>query len=528
MEGASASSTERALDTPAAVGGCTFTGNGNRRGEVFVTDFGAKGDSQTDDTQAFRCALGWFGPGGGGASNGGGIVRVPGGHYNVSDTLDVPSGVQLVGVNSTPAGFCQVRLVAPNRPLLRLRGVALSNVVIRDLELRYLGPSNENWPMSARVTRASETVGVLLSGDLPSHQWVRGVTIENVRIAGFTNGLAVDSGQADRARDPMVDAVQLDHLTLDSNTIGLRARSWNMSNWNAQNLTVFQAEDQVGVRVEGANLHLLQLNCEAQRVGGLAMSGPCLELAAFTSMRVTELHAEGTRLAIHVLPSVTPHQPRLVLEHAFVGEGVLVEGAVWLTSFASSFPGTNTPGQEQGPGARRFEFRGDGAFSHVTSVGDRWVNPFNGELGGDFRGLVTRPQRLDERGVEVKRVSVRAEQQAEPLVDIIAPTQAGQPLLRLGQAQYHYTLQRDGSNGYLSLTGSQVAQPGAEWPHHLEWTGLAINGALQLKRYGAQPNHCSASFDGATVLTQAYTTCVCRPELGWVSTGDGRTACVWR
>lgn len=491
-----------------------------------VTDFGARGDGQSDDTEAFRCALGWFGPGGGGASNGGGVVRVPGGHYNVSDTLDVPSGVQLVGVNSAAAGFCQVRLVRPARPLLRLRGVALSHVVIKDLELRYLGPNNENWPLNEATTKASETVGVLFGGDLRAHEWVRGATVENVRIAGFTNGIAVDSGLEDRARDPMVDGVQLDHVTLDGNTIGLRARSWNMSNWNAQNLTVFQGAGQVGVRVEGGNAHLMQLNCEGPPAAGRPPTGPCLELAAFTSMRVTELHAEGTRLAIHVLPAASPHRPRLVLEHVFVGEGVLVEAGLWLTSFGSSFPGTGVARPR--PGEGKVEFVGDGVHSHVTSVGDRWVNPYTGELGGDFVGLATRPQRIDERGLQTRRVSVRDQHQSEPLLEVIAPTVAAQPLLRLGQERYHYTLTRDGQSGYLSLQGSQVAQPGSGWPHDVEWTGLSINGAVQLKRYGAAPNHCAQAFDGATVLTRAYTTCVCRPDLGWVSTADGRSACVWQ
>ncbi|MBL8918307.1 MAG: hypothetical protein JNJ54_05565 [Myxococcaceae bacterium] len=494
-----------------------------------VADFGAKGDSQTDDTAAFKCALRWFAPGGGGASNGGGIVRVPGGHYNISDTLDVPAGVQLIGVNSTQAGFCQVRLITRGRPLLRLRGVALADVVIRDLELRNLGPGVENWPIREPIARDSATVGLLVTGDLPAHEWVRHLTVENVRIAGFTMGISASSGLEDRARDPMLDGVQLDQVVLENNTVGLHARSWNMSNWNVHNLTVFQGQDQVGVRVEGANLHLLQLNCEGQTVAGRAVTGPCLELAAFTSMRVTELHAEGTTLAIRVLPSATPHQPRLLLEHAFLGEGVLVEGTVWFNSVGSSFPGRSTPGADGTPGRRRVEFVGEGSFSHVVSVSDRWVNPFNGELGGDFRGLVTRPQRLDERGVEAQQVSVRGQQLPGPLLELIAPTQPGQPLLRLGQENFHYTLQRNGENGFLSVIGNQVSQgPNATWPNNVEWTGLDINGALRLKRYGAAPNTCADAFDGAVVLTQSYTTCVCRPALGWVSTADGRTGCAWR
>ena len=63
-------------------------------GKVFdVTDFGAKKDGTTDDTEAFRKAIE--------AANGagGGIVWIPGGYYNVKSSLTVPTGVELRGVS---------------------------------------------------------------------------------------------------------------------------------------------------------------------------------------------------------------------------------------------------------------------------------------------------------------------------------------------------------------------------------------------------------------------------------------------
>lgn len=56
-----------------------------------ATNFGAKGNGVTDDTLAIQAALHAAG------TNGGGIVYLPPGPYHVTNTLDVPSGVELRG-----------------------------------------------------------------------------------------------------------------------------------------------------------------------------------------------------------------------------------------------------------------------------------------------------------------------------------------------------------------------------------------------------------------------------------------------
>src|SRR5215471_12954663 len=57
-----------------------------------VTDFGAKGDGQTDDTKAFQSALDAA------AKAGGGVVYAPRGNYFFSGHLKVPAGVMLKGM----------------------------------------------------------------------------------------------------------------------------------------------------------------------------------------------------------------------------------------------------------------------------------------------------------------------------------------------------------------------------------------------------------------------------------------------
>jgi len=60
------------------------------RKQIFVTDFGAKGDGTTDDTNAFQTAID-------SATIQGGTVHIPVGNYKISQTLIVPAGVQLKG-----------------------------------------------------------------------------------------------------------------------------------------------------------------------------------------------------------------------------------------------------------------------------------------------------------------------------------------------------------------------------------------------------------------------------------------------
>ena len=60
------------------------------RKQIFVTDFGAKGDGTTDDTNAFQTAID-------SADVQGSTVNIPAGDYKITQTLIVPAGVQLKG-----------------------------------------------------------------------------------------------------------------------------------------------------------------------------------------------------------------------------------------------------------------------------------------------------------------------------------------------------------------------------------------------------------------------------------------------
>lgn len=66
------------------------------RGRADVADFGAKGDAETDDTEAFQRALDSV------AADGGGIVTVPTGRFLIRTHLSIPDHVTLEGVWRSP------------------------------------------------------------------------------------------------------------------------------------------------------------------------------------------------------------------------------------------------------------------------------------------------------------------------------------------------------------------------------------------------------------------------------------------
>jgi len=80
----------------ACAAGWTAGGAALAEGAIQVSEYGAKGDGQTDDTGAIQQALAAAG------ERGGGVVELAVGQYRLDGTLTVPSGVTLQGVWRTP------------------------------------------------------------------------------------------------------------------------------------------------------------------------------------------------------------------------------------------------------------------------------------------------------------------------------------------------------------------------------------------------------------------------------------------
>ncbi len=136
-----------------------------------VKDFGAIGDGETDDTEAFELALIE-------AESLGAKLFIPSGIYKISKTLTIGDGVSLIG-----EGPGSVPLETPNNgSLLRYEGNKYAikidghNAKIRDLVIRDNSDGNAKG-------------GVMV---VANNRLVEGVHMFEVLISGFTNGTGLN------------------------------------------------------------------------------------------------------------------------------------------------------------------------------------------------------------------------------------------------------------------------------------------------------------------------------------------------
>ncbi len=87
-----------------------------------VKSFGALGTGQGDDTRAFLAAIA-------AAARAGGTVRVPSGHYPLSQTLDLKSGVSIVGEGDSSA------LSWRGSPRYGITATTIRDIAVRSLQL---------------------------------------------------------------------------------------------------------------------------------------------------------------------------------------------------------------------------------------------------------------------------------------------------------------------------------------------------------------------------------------------------------
>ena len=143
----------------------TITGNASNR--LCITDFGAVGNDQIDDTAMIQAAID-------SAAITGTTVCIPAGIYDVSTLLTVPAGVSLIGEGrgntstSTPSNGSIFRNTGTDWTI-RVTG---QNVAIRDLVVYD-------------TNNASAAGGIELLADATG---IESVVLDNVLIFGFTDG----------------------------------------------------------------------------------------------------------------------------------------------------------------------------------------------------------------------------------------------------------------------------------------------------------------------------------------------------
>jgi hypothetical protein len=199
---------------------------------LYVTDFGAKGDSYTDDTDAFEAAID-------SARILGAKLFIPNGIYRLTRTLVLENGVSLIGESrgSDP-------LQTPyNGSLLRYEGTGYAlkitghTVRVSDLVLRDISSGQSNG-------------GILVLGD---GELIENTNIENVLISGFVSGtgLRVEAKNNGGVAYAKFQNVRVRHGKIGFHIIQTNNGFVNSNNW--QSCQISGGGFDYGILLDGGN-----------------------------------------------------------------------------------------------------------------------------------------------------------------------------------------------------------------------------------------------------------------------------------
>lgn len=140
---------------------------------INVVSYGAVGDGINDDTQAFLDALAVAG------SRGGGIVYVPQGRFKITQSLTIPSGVELRG----PIGAVLARLLLPEWETTTLLCYAGKNIINPDKATAFITLNGNAGIRGLNIVYPEQTLNAFpypytIRGN-GSNTWLRDILISN-------------------------------------------------------------------------------------------------------------------------------------------------------------------------------------------------------------------------------------------------------------------------------------------------------------------------------------------------------------
>ncbi len=333
-----------------------------------------------------------------------------------------------------------------------------------DVAIRDLGLS---------ATSRTGTIGILGRGSYPG----AGLHFKfsNIRFTNFQFGIKVEA--QDTNHEFQFDNVQVDHCVFEYNDTGIYIDSYN-SGWQISSLEFVMGAGQVGVDI--VRNSYTEIN---SMIGNGTFSAPfahaLLRVKEHGNLSINNCVSEGVEFDLKV-EGLSLNYPIYLYNNTFQGKVDISTATVYATAnqYGLQYPNTGNI-QSPMPVARndaqvysfgeKFCFEGS---SGCTTSGWQFKTGGNMIASSDkYKNYWARPSFFDN----VLRVNTDDGYNSldNPLVSIIAPTYGGKALLRLGQTDYHYTLSRNGTNGWLDFKGNQSAP----------YTGFSFNGPVKLPSY---------------------------------------------
>lgn len=296
-----------------------------------------------------------------------GRIFVPAGTYDISRTLEIPSGVTVIGEEGSTISFNCGNNSGPNPSLFKVKTSPdfVRAITFRNLTLTAACPVNT---VGIDMEQYSETPGPGGASDFQ---------IQNVDFIGFDKGIWVHPLPGNNAPHPMFDSVSVKDADFTGNNTAINLGSNNASNWNLENIRVNIPAGKEGVRINGGFVSLRDLSCTGSAGDGAA----CLTIERQSAVSIDELSASGVANALVVLPANGHTQFPVTIRNSNLLAGVDFQGRIYLNSINNLYPGHVI--EPTSPKAVRFgdpQASGDiyyGAKSDIFSCSDEFKNATN-------------------------------------------------------------------------------------------------------------------------------------------------------